>query len=113
MLCEYFERRIKLQTIREKADFIHNLFEVISKDWKEVLTDCEDFDLYTFNVEAYALYSSVFGEVKIRSAKVMINRERQREEIEKFGTYEEQFTQYLMKTRFANIGLGKEGIKIE
>lgn len=85
-----------MQNIREKANFIHNLFSMIGKDLREVLDNCEEFDLYAFNVESYAVYCAVFGEIKLRVSNEMIQRENLKD-------YPERFAQNLMQIRFANI----------
>jgi hypothetical protein len=96
--CEYFERRIKLQTIREKADFMHNCFRIIGKDLKEVLDNCEDFDLYALNLESYAIYCAISCEVKARIAKEMIQREN-------YKDFEEKRAENLMKQRLSLAGI--------
>jgi hypothetical protein len=87
---------------RQKIDFMHNCFRIIGKDLKEVLDNCEDFDLYAFNVESYDIYCAISGEIKTKIAKEMI-------QIENYKDFEEKRAENLMKQRLSLAGITTPG----
>jgi hypothetical protein len=62
------ERIYDMKNIEEMIKIMHIYFEIMSKNIKEVLDNCSDTELYVLNAESYAIYCTIFAEVKIRVA---------------------------------------------
>ena len=81
--------------IETKISDMHIFFTAIGRDLHEVLKNCSDEDLYTFNAESYALYSTIFGECKIRVARDALDYELRNESLRDYYKQTEKRLQFV------------------
>lgn len=52
--------------LNQKIENVHVFLKFVVQQLDDILTDCPQTELLTFNVEAYILYTAIFTEIKLR-----------------------------------------------